>query len=387
MHATGIRLHSTWKGIFLVFFLLFLILTVGCLEGTPDEDSDSTVVSPPSLPHPTAVSTAIPVPGPMMREPFPFYLTRTPSVTYPEIIPGDNQGIDSITISYQFPFGSNGLVELSVPVNISVYRGAHQSSKNITLHGEVPREILLREYYLSFVGDPHQDEFFETLLGEFRRYRLQWNLSNDEYLELLTTYVQSLPYQNHPGGSKFPIETLVENGGDCDDKALLLSGLLAREGYNISLLYFEDEHHVAVGVASSAYAYQDTGYAFVETTSSSYVGAIPETVRGIDSALISPEILRLGTGARVYESGTDVEKIISAREEAEQAIRAALPFLSVNRTELSRMATEGKLEELYRETHGQDQLYGAFVNQVRTYLYIQSHSYDRKGTMEWLNRL
>ncbi len=65
------------------------------------------------------------------------------------------------------------------------------------------------------------------------------NLSDDEYLELIAVYVQSLRYETQEQNpAKFPIETVVDRAGDCDDKSLLFAGLLSREGYPVALLLF-----------------------------------------------------------------------------------------------------------------------------------------------------
>ncbi|WP_062399109.1 hypothetical protein [Methanogenium cariaci] len=73
--------------------------------------------------------------------------------------------------------------------------------------------------------------------------------NSDEYIEFLTVYVQSLAYNTSPDetGPKFPVETVIEKAGDCDDKSVLLAGLLSREDYNVSLFYFPDDSHMAVG--------------------------------------------------------------------------------------------------------------------------------------------
>ena len=57
---------------------------------------------------------------------------------------------------------------------------------------------------------------------------------------------------------------LVENVGDCDDKAILLAGLLARENYSVVLFKFGPEKHMAIGVKSDAFPYKSTGFTYVE---------------------------------------------------------------------------------------------------------------------------
>jgi hypothetical protein len=364
--------------------LVLAVLFGGCLQET---SSEQRVTSVPAIP-PTSVPVITPAPNFSLpyeaSQPFPGYLSRSPQATYPEITPSSAQGIERVVISYQFPF-ENNTVQLSVPVNISIYHGAHLATKNITVFGPIPQSILLRDYYLSFVGDPEQDEFFSAFLGELRQYRSKWNLTEDEYLELMSTCVQSLPYQPHSGGSKFPLETFVDRSGDCDDKALLLSGLLAREGYNISLLYFEKERHVALAVAATANTFHDSGYAYIETTYPSYVGSVPDSIEDNLSLSSFPLLLRIGNGTRTYQSGQDTLRIDTVRKDAERCIRESLPGLPASRSALYQLAIQEDLEHRYVALNGQDAGYKEFVRQTGIYVYIQSHSYDRKGTIVWLD--
>jgi hypothetical protein len=340
----------------------------------------SSVTSPPA-----SISTPVPLPVlPDPVGPFPGYNSRSTQAHYPEIVPEVADGIERVVVSSQFYFQTD-LITLTVPVNISIYRGAHQTPKNITVQGIIPPPTLVQDYYLSFVGDPEQDEFFEALLSEFRHYRSIWNLTDDEYLELLCTYVQSLSYQSHTGGSKFPIETFVEGTGDCDDKALLLAGLLAREDYNITLLYFETEHHVALGVAATANTFQNSGYAYIETIYPSYIGAVPDSLKGNLAQLASPQQVRIGNGWKVYQSGSETAYIDSALEKAEHTIRNRLPSLPAGHPALYQLAISGALAEKYRERYGLDNGYDEFIQQVDIYTYVMSHTYDRKGTIAWLD--
>ena len=69
--------------------------------------------------------------------------------------------------------------------------------------------------------------------------RTRHNLDSDEYLELMAVFVQSIPYKSQNLSSpKYPIETYGDREGDCDDKSMLLAGLLAHEGYRVSSLLF-----------------------------------------------------------------------------------------------------------------------------------------------------
>ena len=149
--------------------------------------------------------------------------------------------------------------------------------------------------------DPAQGTFFDNLTREFRQVRATYDLDSDESLELMTVFVQSLPYQNQNLSSpKYPIETYYDREGDCDDKSMLLASLLAHEGYNVSLLYFGPEQHMAVGVACQEEGYGDTGYAYIETTRVSFVGSEAGSLEGNITLVSDPLVIPIGSGTKGY---------------------------------------------------------------------------------------
>ena len=173
------------------------------------------------------------------------------TVIVPQISPDLIRSQSSpIIISHQFPFEKT-TVALTLPINVSVYEGAKQAEKATTVYGNISDTIWLAQSYRSMVQDPAQDSLYTSLLAETDKIGIRQNLSDDEYLELIAVYVQSLRYETQEQNpAKFPVETIVDRAGDCDDKSLLLAGLLSREGYPVALLLFGPESHMAVGVGS-----------------------------------------------------------------------------------------------------------------------------------------
>ncbi|MFN3346559.1 MAG: hypothetical protein ACK42E_01930 [Candidatus Bipolaricaulaceae bacterium] len=105
-------------------------------------------------------------------------------------------------------------------------------------------------------------------------------------IEFVAAFVQgAIPYvaDQHGEHPKYPVETLVE-GGDCEDKAILLAAFLRVMGYRVALLVFPD--HVAVGVAcptcwGTYYLQGRLGYFYIEATSPGWsVGEVPPEFRG-----------------------------------------------------------------------------------------------------------
>jgi len=240
-----------------------------------------------------------------------------------------NDGSPLLVSSQTFPF-EQGTVTITVPVNSSVYRGARLADKSVIIYGNISENVWLTDSYRSMMNDPAQAPLYDALTGAFRKVRAAKNLTSDEYLELMAVYVQSLRYETVPENpAKFPVETVMERAGDCDDKSLLLAGLLSHEGYRVALLSFGPEAHMAVGVGAGTYLYKNTGYAFIETTNFSYVGVPTEVLESGLALQSDPVVIPIGNGTLLYGSGdetryiSDAENVTGARADAmEPQIRA-----------------------------------------------------------------
>jgi hypothetical protein len=103
-------------------------------------------------------------------------------------------------------------------------------------------------------------------------------------------------YDNETAGCeeywKFPVETLVDKNGDCEDTSVLLASILDVLDYDVALLYYswkEDDKslgHLAVGVSLDedygSYVSAENGkkYFYCETTSENFlIGEKPEKIK------------------------------------------------------------------------------------------------------------
>ena len=113
---------------------------------------------------------------------------------------------------------------------------------------------------------------------------------------MVVSFIQSLPYtsDNVTTGfddyPRYPIETLVHDGGDCEDTSILASALLDLMGFDVVLINLPG--HVAIGVAIDAYGtywtHEGTQYFYVETTGEGWeIGEVPEDHQG-QSASVYP---------------------------------------------------------------------------------------------------
>jgi hypothetical protein len=114
-------------------------------------------------------------------------------------------------------------------------------------------------------------------------------------------FVQYLPYIhdcNNDNYVRYPLETLIEGGGDCEDTSVLAAELLLNAGYRVVLLTVDTNNndevdHMMVGLAvdgatGDAHDVDGVTYYLCETTSSSYrVGQRPHGYVVVDAISIS----------------------------------------------------------------------------------------------------
>lgn len=114
----------------------------------------------------------------------------------------------------------------------------------------------------------------ELGFGEYDTANFILRFVQDHYLK----DDDATPYDEYP---KFPVETIAEGWGDCEDSAILYAALMRAAGYDVILLTLPN--HMAVGVALSnpipgIYVnHNGKLYFYAETTSSKWlIGQAPE---------------------------------------------------------------------------------------------------------------
>lgn len=316
--------------------------------------------------------------------------------------------------TFTYPF-EKSVVTLTVSVNRSVYEGAKKADKSVTIIGNVSENVWITDSYRAMVDDPAQEDLYQDIIVQFRQIKDAQNLTDDEYLELMAVYVQSLKYETlEENPVKFPVETVVDKAGDCDDKSLLLSGLLSREGYSVALLSFGPEKHMAIGVGSGNYQYRNTNYTFIETTNVSFVG-VPTEKLGTGILLESfPIIIPVGSGTMTYTRGAETAYIQESMELSRQKAEEMEPQVKTMQAEIDsehaeiqnmetrmqNLRTSGRVQEYNAlvTTHNEQvsaynarldsykQLYTRYAGYATVHNYILDHQYDRKGVYEYTRR-
>ena len=109
------------------------------------------------------------------------------------------------------------------------------------------------------------------------------NFSEWQTVEFVAAFVQNLVYiddgkYEYP---RYPEETLVDMGGDCEDTAILLEAILRSMGYESVLL--SPKGHMGVGIALDkpvsgvSFNYRGERYYYIETTNTGWgIGQYPD---------------------------------------------------------------------------------------------------------------
>ena len=146
--------------------------------------------------------------------------------------------------------------------------------------------------YAIYVIHPFQKEALELICEQFQIICSNKNFNEEETIKFLSSFVRSTEYISDikDGESyeypKYPIETLCDNGGDCEDKSILLASLLNIFNVKVALigLHYDDIGHMIVGVAGDSLS----GQYYVEDNGDKYY-ALDATNRGWGIGGIDPK--------------------------------------------------------------------------------------------------
>jgi len=170
--------------------------------------------------------------------------------------------------------GSDWTLSLDIPKTLyDAYKHVPVSTR--TRHGFAGYGYLTttKDYYLQAISE----KLNETAAKE--------GFSSFEEVSFVLAFVQSLPYTSDSVTSgydeypRFPIETLVDGGGDCEDTAILFATFTLIMNYGT--VYINPPEHLAVGVLGkdlpgSYFTFNNQRHYYCETTGDGFeIGEIP----------------------------------------------------------------------------------------------------------------
>lgn len=283
-------------------------------------------------------------------------------------------------------------------INMSLLTGARASDKSLGIHiAKEPEEIQIN-YYRSFFEGNYSDEFFDDITKKLRHIKIANGLSEQEYLEYIITFVQQIPYDFMAENTRFPVEVLFDKMGDCDEKSLLLIGLLKSSGYDTALILFPDMGHAVSGIRIIPQG--DTGfrmfkaddgrkYLFIEATAPAYIGLYPDEYEE-QKAIVIP----VSDTGIAYKNYNYVSYIVDSMKKIKNRIIFFENRLQDWYMEISEL--EEKLKDpyshyIYQEEYDADfsrysklvkdyqEYYKIYQKNVEIYTYIAEHPYDVEG--------
>lgn len=207
--------------------------------------------------------------GPFSKSPAPEVIELNPSVS----------SEDTVARQYEWRYDRDSFrLSLLIPKDIYDY------------YSRMERAPI--EDYSIYVTHPDDDaELVSPLAAELKRLAVQKGYDSAETVNFTASFVQNLKYQTEEEEyPNYPVETLVDRGGDCEDTAILMAALLQAMGHDAVLIRFTspiegEAGHMAVGVAVTgvsggySYTYDGQKYYYLETTSTSWdLGDMPPDV-------------------------------------------------------------------------------------------------------------
>ena len=168
----------------------------------------------------------------------------------------------------------------------------------------------------ALASQQEDDPFVSALLVRLHALRAQLQLSDDDYVDLVTRTVQAIPYGTLHRSTFMPAVTVAGNSGVCADKSVLLASLLAREGFDAGVWVFPTQAHAAVALRGNGPGLRGTGYSLVETTKLTYVGELDYSLRAAGPVCEVPQLIAFGQGTKRYTRDLQTEFIAGTLERA-----------------------------------------------------------------------
>jgi len=176
--------------------------------------------------------------------------------------------------------------EISFNLYEEVYNYSKSRSRFIVFKGdEVPSK---KNFKIESIENQLQKDFLIPLVVEIQNVAK----NKKDQAEIAINIVQNIPYSERNFTDvweealsyRYPYEVLYENQGICSEKSDLLAFLLKELGYGVVIFYFPEDNHEAVGIKCSSRDYQNTGYCYIESTSSFDIelSSVPEVIEIAD---------------------------------------------------------------------------------------------------------
>ena len=170
---------------------------------------------------------------------------------------------------------------IGLEISEELYDYYRNEREHLAYHYKIENAETPVNFY-SFILSDYDRPFIRELADRFSEKAL----TDFDKVNLAMTFVQSLPYAFDDDSKgeeeyvRYPIETLVDGSGDCEDKVTLLAALLYEMDIDFVLLSLPEHLALAVhcqGVEAGQYMlFRNKRYYYVETTMEGWeIGQVP----------------------------------------------------------------------------------------------------------------
>jgi hypothetical protein len=142
--------------------------------------------------------------------------------------------------------------------------------------------------YSAMAADPYDDAVIDSIIRQINETAIANNVIDyEKKASFAISFVQSLNYiedvvtKSFDEYPRYPVETLFEQGGDCEDTSILAAAILSEMGYDVVLLLFEKIDHMGVGIhltdgkgKGPSWIYDGKNYYYMDTSQNLRIGGI-----------------------------------------------------------------------------------------------------------------
>ena len=189
-----------------------------------------------------------------------------------------SQTIPAYTRSYTWEYnGEDYSMDIAIPEALVEYYST--------------KERYSTQDYRGYIAHPYDDTYVKVLVSEFDRIIALTDLTEEDKFGLVCSFVQSRDYTQDATTleyPKFPVETLMDNGGDCEDTTILMGHLLHEMGVDTALIYMPG--HMALAIEGNStglkWTLDNKTYSYMETTAKGWhPGDVPFAYKYIEYEL------------------------------------------------------------------------------------------------------
>ena len=144
--------------------------------------------------------------------------------------------------------------------------------------------------YAAMASDAGDDAVIGVVASYLDEVAVVEGFDDMRKVELALVFVQSFTYigdnvtaaaDEYP---RYPVETLIDREGDCEDTAILLAAILDDMGYDVAMLLFEEFDHIGLGINmppeykmyGNSWIYEGRRYWYLDNAGKKSIGWCPE---------------------------------------------------------------------------------------------------------------